>query len=551
DETFGMLRKGESVGVFQLEGGPMRQLLRQMKPTRFEDIAAIVALYRPGPMANIPHYVARKHGEEPITYLHPDLEPILGKTYGVLVFQESVIEIANKIAGFDLPRADDFRRAVGKKKPEVVAAQKDDFIAGCLAAGYEQKLADELFSLIEPFANYGFNASHAFGYALVAYQTAYLKAHYPVEYLAALLTSVKDDKDRTAVYLAECRNLGIRVLVPDVNVSQSDFIARAETIPFGLSAIRNVGEGLVGRIVAERDVHGPYVDFYDFCERVDAMVLNKRTVESLIKGGAFDSLGHPRKGLLIVFEQIVDAILARRRERELGIMSLFGDAEAPHGAAPIHDERVSVPGDEFDKGQRLAFEKEMLGLYVSDHPLMGVEAALGRHTDCSINALRDLRDGETRWVGGVVTALQRKYTRRGELMATFVLEDLEAAMEVMVFPRTMHEYGPLLDDDAIVCVKGRVDLREEPAKIICLELKRPELEADRSSALHVNLPAARVTGSLIEDLKKVLLEHGGPAPVFLHLGQKVLRLPDPFNVATDNGLLAELRVLLGPNGLFS
>src|SRR5437588_2314580 len=260
DDTFAMLRRGDSVGVFQLEGGPMRQLLRQLKPTRFDDIAAINALYRPGPMANIPHYVARKHGEEPITYLHPDLEAILGKTYGVLVFQESVIEIANKIAGFDLPRADDFRRAVGKKKPEVVAAQKDDFLAGCVANGYDQRTADELFAPIEPFANYGFNASHAFGYALVAYQTAWLKANYPVEYLAALLTSVKDDKDRTAVYLAECRNLGVKVLVPDVNVSASDFIARHETIPFGMSAIRNVGEGLVATIVPERESGGPLSD---------------------------------------------------------------------------------------------------------------------------------------------------------------------------------------------------------------------------------------------------------------------------------------------------
>jgi len=312
-----------------------------------------------------------------------------------------------------------------------------------------------------------------------------------------------------------------------------------------------VGAGLVAKIVEERSINGPFTDFYDFCERVDPMVLNKRTVESLIKGGGFDSLGHPRKGLLIVFEQIVDATLARRREKELGIMNLFGDMEAADGAGPIHDERVPIPDDEFDKSQRLAFEKEMLGLYVSDHPLMGVEGALARHTDCSINGLRELRDGETRWVGGVVTALQRKYTKRGELMATFVLEDLEAAMEVMVFPRTMHEYGPLLDDDAIVCVKGRVDLREEPAKIICLELKRPELVADENTSLHVNLPANRVTGSLIEDLKKVLLEHTGQVPVFLHLGQKILRLPDHFNVATDNGLLAELRVLLGPNGLLS
>ena len=280
------------------------------------------------------------------------------------------------------------------------------------------------------------------------------------------------------------------------------------------------------------------------------MVLNKRPVESLIKAGAFDSVGHPRRGLLAVFERIVDTTLSRRRERELGVMSLFGDVDNGD-AGPVLDERIVIPFDEFEKAQRLAFEKEMLGLYVSDHPLMGIEGALRRHTDCTIGELRDLRDGETRWVGGVVTALQRKYTKRGELMAVFVLEDLEAAMEVMVFPRTMHEYGPLLDDDAVVCVKGRVDLREEPAKIICLELRRPQLVADGGAPLHVNLPATMVTGSLIGDLKKVLLDHTGPSPVFLHLGEKVLRLPDTFNVHSGNGLFAELRVLLGPNGLLS
>ncbi|MBV9410142.1 MAG: DNA polymerase III subunit alpha, partial [Acidimicrobiia bacterium] len=553
EKTLQMLRDGDSMGVFQLEGGPMRALMRSLAPTSFDDVAALVALYRPGPMKANMHndYADRKNGRQKISYLHDDAEEILSPTYGLMIYQESVMRVAQKFAGYSLEEADNLRKACGKKIRSVMAKEREKFVAGCVATGYDEKLGSEWFDIIEPFADYAFNKSHSYGYGFVAYQTAYLKAHYPVEYLAALLTSVKDDKDKTAVYLAECRALGIQVLVPDVNVSHSDFIARDNTIPFGLSAIRNVGEGLVARIVEERNENGPFADFYEFCERVDPMVLNKRTVESLIKGGAFDSMGHPRKGLLIVFEQIVDSILARRREKELGIMNLFGDMESPDGGGPIHDERVAIPDEEFDKAQRLAFEKEMLGLYVSDHPLMGVEGALARHTDCSINALRELRDGETRWVGGVVTALQRKYTKRGELMATFVLEDLEAAMEVMVFPRTMHEYGPLLDDDAIVCVKGRVDLREEPAKVVCLELKRPELVADQASALRVNLPANRVTGSLIEDLKKVLLEHNGAVPVFLHLGQKVLRLPDQFNVATDNGLLAELRVLLGPNGLLS
>ncbi|MGH9267184.1 MAG: DNA polymerase III subunit alpha, partial [Acidimicrobiales bacterium] len=488
DATLAMLRAGDSIGVFQLEGGPMRALLRQMAPSRFDDVAAIIALYRPGPMANIPHYVARKHGREPITYLHPDLEPILGKTYGVLVFQEAVIAIAHRIAGFDLARADDFRRAVGKKKPEVVAAQRGDFVAGCLANGYDRKLAEDLFALIEPFANYGFNASHAFGYALVAYQTAWLKAHHPVEYMAALLTSVKGDKDSTAKYLAECRAQGIQVLVPDVNLSASDFAVQDGRIPFGLSAVRNVGEALVERVIAERGAGGPFADFYDFCERVDPAVLNKRAVESLIKAGAFDSLGHTRAGLCQVFEVVVDRTLARRREREQGILSLFGDL-VPAGGAPAYDEaRVPVPPDDFDKARKLAFEKEMLGLYVSDHPLAGAEAWLRKQVDCSIAELRDGPDGEPRLVGGVVTSLVRKYTRRGEMMATFSLEDLESSIEVWVFPRLLHEYGPVLADDAVVMVKGRLDLRDDEAKVVALEIRRAEPRAADGRLLVIVVP---------------------------------------------------------------
>ncbi len=564
EPTFELLRRGDAIGLFQMEGAPLRALLRQMAPTRFEDIAAIIALYRPGPMANIPHYVARKHGKEAVTYLHPDLEEILGWSYGVLVFQESVIQIANKIAGFDLPRADDFRRAVGKKKPEVVAAQKDDFLAGCIANGYDKKLGSDLFALIEPFANYGFNASHAFGYALIAYQTAWLKTHYPVQYLAALLTSIKDDKDKTAVYLAECRVMGIKVLVPDVNTSVSNFAAKTAagdaSITFGLSAIRNVGEGLVGRIVAEREANGPFADFYDFCERVDPMVLNKKTVESLVKGGAFDSVGHPRKGLCLVFEQIVDRVLARRRERELGVMSLFADY-SPSGAGedstagtPLFDDaRVPIPDLEFDKAPRLAFEKEMLGLYISDHPLLGAETALRKIADTTITDLRGLAEAsattpeyaEVRTLAGVVTSLSRKYTKKGELMATFVLEDLASTIEAWVFPRTMEQYGALLADDAIVCVKGRLDLREDQPKLVCMEIRRPEIVLDGGAPVRVRLPMNTLSDTLVERLKEVLVRHGGPSPVFLHVGDKILRLPDEFNVDDRNGLVGELRVLLG------
>ncbi|HEV2760071.1 MAG TPA: DNA polymerase III subunit alpha, partial [Acidimicrobiales bacterium] len=350
-----------------------------------------------------------------------------------------------------------------------------------------------------------------------------------------------------AVYLAECRTMGVEVMVPDVNKSMSDFVAVDGKIPFGLSAIRNVGEGLVAQIVSERDVNGAFADFYDFCLRVSPMVLNKRSVESLIKAGAFDSLGHPRRGLLMVFEQVIDRTLARRRERDLGIQSLFGDlAEGPGSAL---EERMPVPDLEFDPPERLAHEKEMLGLYVSSHPLFGVESSLRRHTDCTINDLRELRDGEMRWVGGVVTSLSRKYTKRGDLMATFVLEDLQSAMEVFVFPRTMLDYGALLSDDAVVCVKGRIDLREEPAKIICMELKRPDLSPEHSRPVRIKLDPSALTPTCLTRLKEVLREHPGDQPVLVHLDSTILRLPDEFRVHAGNGLVAELRELLGANGL--
>jgi DNA polymerase-3 subunit alpha len=551
EKTLGMLRKGESIGVFQLEGGPMRALMRSLAPTSFDDVAALVALYRPGPMAANMHndYADRKNGRKQITYLHPDLEELLGDTQGLMIYQESMMRVAQKFAGYSLEEADNLRKAAGKKVREIMAREREKFVAGCVATGYGESIGTALFDVIEPFADYAFNKSHSYGYGFVAYQTAWLKANHPVEYLAALLTSVKDDKDKTAVYLSECRTQGIQVLVPDVNVSASDFIARGATIPFGLSAIRNVGEGLVERMAAERDENGPFTDFYDFCERVDPMVLNKRSVESLIKAGAFDSMGHPRKGLLLVFEQIVDRMLARRREAELGIMSLFGEATAEEPAA-FDDARIPIPDLEFDKTQKLAFEKEMLGLYVSDHPLMGAETALRKHTECTIVDLRDGgKDGDVRWVGGVVTALNRRYTKKGDLMATFHLEDLQSAVECWVFPRVMQEYGWTLADDAIICVKARLDMREDQPKLTVLELKKPELVLDGGPPVRIELPLNALTDSVVASLKELLVSHGGDSPVYLHVGQTVLRLPDEFNVDARNGLLGEIRVLLGANAL--
>jgi DNA polymerase-3 subunit alpha len=552
-ETYEMLRRGDTIGIFQFEGSAMRNLVRSLAPTEFEDVGALNALYRPGPMAANMHneYADRKNGRKPVTYQHPDMEEVLGDTYGVCVYQEQMMLLAQKFAGYSLAEADNLRKAAGKKVREIMAMERKKFEDGCEATGYGRAIGKTLFDIIEPFADYGFNRSHAFGYGLVSYQTAWLKAHYPAEYLAALLTSVKDDKDKTAVYLAECRARSIDVLVPDINVSSSDFTAVVTAssdrtvIPFGLSAIRNVGEGLVERIIAERESGGVFTDFYNFCARVDPMVLNKRTVESLVKAGAFDALGHPRQGLCLVFEQIVDRTLARRREADQGVMSLFGDLGGSDDAV-FDDARVPIPEQEFGKSVRLAFEKEMLGLYLSDHPLKGVESALARHTEASIAEMREgAKDGEVRWIGGVVTGVVRKYTKRGELMATFALEDLASSIEVWVFPRVMTEVAHLLADDAVVCVKGRLDLRDEQPKLVCMEVKRPDLNV-RDQPLHVELPINALTDERVESLKRLLSEHPGPSPVLLYVGAKCIRLASQWSVDTTRGLLAELRVLLGP-----
>jgi DNA polymerase-3 subunit alpha len=563
EPTLAMLRRADSVGVFQLEGAAMRQTLRALAPTSFDDVAALVALYRPGPMAANMHrdYPELKNGRKPVAYLHPDIEPILKDTYGLMLYQESVMRVAQKFAGYSLEEADNLRKACGKKIRKMIAAEREKFVAGCVSEGYGEELGTQLFDIIEPFADYAFNKSHSYGYGLVAYQTAWLKAHYPVEYMSALLTSVKDNKDKTAVYLAECRSMGIDVLVPDVNRSVAEFAPDRNAgedrraIVFGLAAVRNVGEGLVERIVAERNANGPFEDIFDFCARVDPVVLNKRTMESLAKGGAFDSLAHPRQGLCLVLDEVVDRTLERRREQELGITSLFAVFEEEQADPGWGGTKVAIPDAEFDKSQRLAFEKEMLGLYVSDHPLMGFEGALSRHTDSSLSDMReeDIVAGDrspVRTVGGVVTDLRRSYTKKGDLMARFVLEDLQAAMEVFVFPKTMAEYGALIESDAILVIKGRLDTREEEPKIVCMEVSRPLLHRGEED-LHIKLPLGVLTDRRVEGLKEVLSGHPGPSAVLLHVGEKVLRLPPEFNVDCRNGLVGELKRLLGQSAVLS
>jgi DNA polymerase-3 subunit alpha len=549
EATFELLRRGDTIGVFQLEGGPMRALIKSLAPDCFEDVAALVALYRPGPMGENMHidYADRKNGRKEVEYFHPDAEELLGDTYGLMIFQESVMRVAQHFAGYSLADADNLRKACGKKVRELMAKERASFEEGVERTGYGPDLGRQLFDIIEKFADYAFNKSHSYGYGYVAYQTAYLKANHPAEYLAALLTSVRASLEKAAVYLAECRSMGIEVVVPDVNRSASDFIPDLSDpdvprIVFGLSAVRNVGAGLVEHIVAERESTGPFVDFHDFCQRVNTQVLNRKTVESLVKAGAFDSLGHPRKGLLHVFDQIVESTLARRREHDMGVMSLFGEATD----GPAFDERVVVPEVEFDKKERLAHEKEMLGLYVSDHPLLGAERALRRRSDCSIAEVVELEEGSRRTVGGVITGLQKKWTKRGDLMAVFTLEDLQGSIEVMVFPKTMASIGHLLADDAVVLLTARLDARDDTPKLIATDVELFEPMVDGAPPLRLQVSPARLTDGVIEQLKSLLAEHPGDSEVFVHLGRRqVLRLSDDYFVSLGGGLVAELRVLLG------
>ncbi len=551
EPTYELLRRGETIGVFQLESAPMRALIRSLAPTSFDDVAALVALYRPGPMAANMHndYAERKNGRKPVTFLHPDAEELLADTYGLMIYQESVMRMAQKFAGYSLAEADSLRKAMGKKIREAMEKEREKFIDGVVTQGYERSLGLEMFDIIAQFADYAFNKSHSYGYGYVAYQIAYLKANYPVEYMAALLTSVKAKLESAAVYLNECRLMGITVEVPDINRSDSDFTpvpadeqaGTPGTIVFGLSAVRNVGEGVVDRIVAARNEGGPFTSFVDFVERVDTEALNKRTIESLIKGGAFDSLGHPRKGLLQVHEQIIDLTVQRRREHDMGVMSLFGESND----GPSFDERPSIPDVEFDKMPRLAHEKEMLGLFISDHPLLGYADQVRRRADTGVAGLADQADGAIVKVGGVITNLQRKWTRKGDLMAVFELEDLEGSVEVMVFPRTMQEYGPMLEDDVIVLLRGRVERGDDLPKLFAQDIERVENLSD-NTPVRLRLAPGDQRPERIADLKAILEAHPGDTPVELHLSERqVVRLPPEFAVSSANGVVAELRIAFG------
>ena len=559
--TYELLARGDTLGVFQLDGGPMRALLRSMAPDNFADIAAVLALYRPGPMGANAHndYADRKTGRKQVEPIHPELaEPladILGETYGLIVYQEQVMAIAQRVAGYSLGKADLLRRAMGKKKKEILEKEFVPFSEGMKANKYSNAAITTLWDILVPFSDYAFNKSHTAGYGLVSYWTAYLKANYPAEYMAALLTSVGDDKDKMAVYLAECRRMGIQVLPPDVNESAAMFTPAGAGVRFGLSAIRNVGTNVVASIIRTRTEKGRFADFSDFLRKIEPVVCNKKVVESLIKAGAFDSLQHSRKGLCLVHEQAVDQMMDTKRAEAVGQFDLFGGCGEDGGTGLPFD--VAVPVGEWDKADQLAFEREMLGLYVSSHPLLGVEHILAPKVDCPIAALgtEDHEDGVIVMVGGVLSGIQRRVTKQGKPWASATIEDLEGSIEVRFFPSSYEVLGVHLVEDSIVVIKGRVDKRETTPQLIAMELTVLDVNdtADDHAPLMLVLQAPRVTPPLVDRLREILRSHAGGTEVRIKLqgsnGPKVLALADDLRVTRSGALMGDLKALLGASGI--
>ncbi|HEX2551485.1 MAG TPA: DNA polymerase III subunit alpha, partial [Nocardioidaceae bacterium] len=559
--TYELMGRGDTLGVFQLDGGGMRALLRSMRPDQFADITAVSALYRPGPMGADSHnkYARRKNGREAIDPIHPALaealEPVLGETYGLIVYQEQVMAIAQVLAGFTLGAADNLRRAMGKKKKEELDKQYAGFQAGMLERGFPQDAIDTLWAILLPFSDYAFNKSHSAAYGVITYWTAYLKANYPAEYMAALLTSVKDDKDKMAIYLNECRRMKIQVLPPDVNESASNFTPVGRDIRFGLTAIRNVGHNVVEKIVEARETKGRYEHFNDFMDKVDPLVCNKRVIESLAKSGAFDDMKHKRRALVSIHEDAVDRYATIKKDSGGGQDSLFDDLMS--GAEPIFDMAVTIPDiDEWDKQTLLGHEREMLGLYVSDHPLLGLEHILTAGTDCTIGQLlldEDRPDGSTVTVSGLITSVQRKITKRGDPWAMITVEDLEGAIDVLLFPSAYQLASTLLNEDAIVTVKGRLSRSKDQPELHGQEVSVPDLADGPSGPVVITMPSTRCTMPVVEQLKDVLGTHPGVTEVRLRLMTKtsttVKKLDDRLRVAASPALFADLKALLGPHCL--
>ncbi|MFI6044146.1 DNA polymerase III subunit alpha [Nocardia sp. NPDC051321] len=560
-KTYELLGRGDSLGVFQLDGGAMRELLRRLGPTGFEDIVAVNALYRPGPMAMNTHnnYADRKNGRQRIEPIHPELEQplreILAETYGLVVYQEQIMQIAQRVAGFSMGRADVLRRAMGKKKLDVLQQEFEGFRAGMRDNGFSDAAVQALWDTVLPFAGYAFNKSHAAGYALVGYWTAYLKANYQAEYMAALLTSVSDNKDKSAIYLSECRQLGVKVLAPDVNESALRFSAVGGDIRFGLGGVRNVGANVVDSIIETRTAKGKYTSFANFVEKSPLVCCNKRVLESLIKAGAFDSFGQHRKALMAVHEEAVDAVTGLKRQEALGQFDLFGvpdgAEEAAGDSSPLAHLRFDA--DEWPRKDMLALEREMLGLYVSGHPLDGADHILRKSAPKPIaGVLANPPKEGTVTVAGIISALERRVNKKGESWAIAVVEDLDASIEVLFFPKSYSVFAMDLAVDAVVVVEGRVNWREDKMSVFGSHVAVLDVShldgGQQRPPLMLELNAQSTDREGVLELKSALQAHHGSTPVRIvlcHREKRTILAVADYPVAVSPALLGELRALRG------
>ena len=545
-KTYEMLARGEAIGVFQFEGSGMREALRQVKPTNFEDLIALVALYRPGPMRYIPDYARRKNKQEGVTYPDSRLKAITASTYGICIYQEQYMEIAKQIAGFSPAEADDLRKAIGKKIHALMASLKSKFLEGCAASGTAAGVAQQLWADMEQAQDYSFNKSHAACYALIAYRTAWLRANHPREYMAALISSVMNTKDKVPFYVAACDELGIEVLPPDVNESQVDFAVVEGKIRFGLNAVKNVGEATCRAIVTAREEGGAFASIWDFTERVDPSVANKRSLESLVSCGALDSTAASRKGMLHVLEDALSYGQKQQQDRLLGQASIFDLGDSPTTTSRHH---ATVPTDEFEKADLLRLEKESLGLYVSEHPLGAIRDQLRKRTDCTLVELERRREGETVLAGGMVASLRSTLTKKGEPMAFVQLEDLTGSVEVVVFNSTYAAARELLVEDAVLVVKGRVDHKQQgETKLVALEVSRFEAVPERRE-VRLKVDARSAPAGVIRELAGVVRDFPGEAPVYVDLvtslGPKLLELGPEYRVDPQPDFFASVRHLLG------
>ena len=541
-----MLARGEATGVFQFESSGMREALRQVKPTVFDDLIALNALYRPGPMAYIPVYARRKNGQEPVSYSDERLKAITSATYGICIYQEQYMEIAKQMAGFTPSEADDLRKAIGKKIHSLMASLKGKFLEGCAKNGVSPAVANQLWQDMEQAQDYSFNKSHAACYALIAYRTAWLRANHAKEYMAALISSVMNTKDKVPYYVNACDELEIEVLPPDVNTSQIDFAVVEGKIRFGLNAVKNVGESACRSIVAARVEGGPFTSIWDFTERVDVQMVNKRALESLVKCGALDSTGASRKAMLAALEQALAWGQKQQSDKLLGQGSIF-DLDADSVGVDVQRHHPVLSAEEFDKADLLHMEKESLGLYVSEHPLTAIRDQLRRKTDCPLSELERRRDGEIVTVGGLVASLKQLTTKKGEPMVFATLEDVTGSIEIVAFNSTYQTARDLLVQDRVLIVKGRVDHKQAgETKLVAIEVTGFEAVPERRE-VRLKVDARIAPAGLIKELADIVERYPGEAPVYVEavtsVGPKLLELGKKVQPIAD--FYAEAKTLLG------